>query len=282
MMRGIDVYHGNPSSTTAAAMVDAEFVIPKASEGQRYKDPEHDATVAAARAHGKLVGHYHFGWFGLPAIQQARHFVDAANPQVGDTMWLDVEREAGAPAAQWPGAASRVAFTLAFEAEVARLTGANCGHYANRSDWAELLNACTPPARAALLARPLWIADPSSPDGHPAISTPWVMQQVGIANNIDRDLFNGGPVQWKALGVSSSIVSPPTPLPTPVPNPHAKEDDPMSLLATSPQSKTVYVIPNDLTSKVPLDIDTYNSLAATQLYQRVSLTDAVMNGIPSA
>lgn len=216
MLKFIDVYHGNPTSTVDAALAASDGVIAKASEGGGYVDPEHAATVAAARKAGKLVGHYHFGWFGQDPATQAAHFVTAAGARPGEVLALDVEREANAGVAQWPASAhDRLGFLLEFSRQVLHLTGAPCWHYANRSDWAALLAAATPAQKAQLLALPLWIADPSSPNGHPAISTPWTMQQIGISAGIDRDVFNGTAAAFHALGVPT--VAAPAPKPVPVP-----------------------------------------------------------------
>lgn len=206
----MDCYHGNSMVSVRSALSASDAVVAKASENLTRDvarptyptDSSHDWTISLARSMGKMVGHYHFGWLGSDPIKQAEFFVNVADPLPGETMWLDVEREQNATAAQWPASpVDRLAFTLEFSAHVASLCGANCGHYCNRSDWSALLGAGTFAQEQALLARPLWIADPSSPDGRPAISQPWFMQQTAIVNNIDRDLINGDATAWAAIGV---------------------------------------------------------------------------------
>jgi GH25 family lysozyme M1 (1,4-beta-N-acetylmuramidase) len=240
MFPAIDVYHGNDPAAIAQAEAHADAVIVKASEALS-RDTGHDAIVANARNAGKLIGHYHFGWFGENMDTQAAFFVNVAKPLPGDTIWLDVERESG-DVIQWPASAPvRVAAVLAFAYYASHLTGARCGHYANRSDWAAMLNAATPIQRAALLTYPLWIADPSSPAGKPAISEPWFMQQTGSPGNIDHDLVNGTTYDWLRIAVPEPV-KPPSPTPTPLPpSPYATKDDKNMMILRRPNGIYLYI-----------------------------------------
>lgn len=74
-------------------------VIIKAGGGDDgiYKDSDHDANVANARAAGLGVDHY---WFNGPAstlAAQVTAFHTYANPQPGDIMWFDIESEGTMP-----------------------------------------------------------------------------------------------------------------------------------------------------------------------------------------
>lgn len=220
MLKFIDVYHGNSSSSIAAALPTVDGIIVKTTEDQ-HVDAAHDATVHAARAAHKLIGHYHFGWLGRSAQAQASAFVTAADAQPGETLWLDYEPEPGSGTAQWPAVAARVAWVLEFVAAVNKATGARCGIYANTSEWPALLRAASNSQRTQLLALPLWIAAPSYPAGKPPV-TGWLLQQTGIVGGLDRDVFNGTPAAFRALGVPSPVAAVVTPPPAPAPAPAPK------------------------------------------------------------
>jgi hypothetical protein len=67
---------------------------------------------------------------------------------------------------------------------------------------------------ASLGKYPLWIADPSSPEGSPRVPPPWktwAMHQYDISGSIDRDVANYStlPAMQKALGkiVGSGVIN---------------------------------------------------------------------------
>lgn len=291
-LRVVDVYHGNAASTITAAAPGFDAIVIKASEATT-ADKAHGITAAWARNGGKEVGHYHYLWVGTAIGSQVDAFLASAAMKPGETAWVDVERTSGltstGTAQQWGASwAQRLSSTLTFAAAVRSRSGARCGLYCNKATWSALLSAASTAQRAALLALPLWIAAPSDPVGAPGIHEPWVMQQYGISGGLDRDYFAGDRAAWRALGVPAPaqpvIVAPP---PTPEPAPptttrHHSEDDEMALLVNAPGNATIYVVPNDLSTKVSLDYASYQALVGTGNYKRTTLSAAIIAAIPTA
>ncbi len=91
---------------------------------------------------------------------------------------------------------------------------------------------------AGLGDRPLWIADPSAPVGHPRVPAPWskwVMHQFSETGGIDHDVFNGTADDWRALGGQHV---------TPHPDPTPLEDDmPTGLLTDGANAVTPIALP---------------------------------------
>lgn len=152
MLEGVDVSYAQGNYQPGAE----QFVIINASRanvglvsGSMYR-----AQVANARAAGKHVGHYFFNG-NIDPVRCANFFVDNLAYQPGDTLWLDVESEAGTNTVAWSPAEA-----LAFIQTVRSRLGVVPGVYLNRSlmdgfDWSQVVAT----------GAPLWIAyyNPSPP-----------------------------------------------------------------------------------------------------------------------
>lgn len=249
MLAGIDAAnHQTAAQVESALRAGAAFGIFKATEGQRSTDADHDTFVAIARRLGKLVGHYHFAWLGQSPSVEADHFLAVAKPRPGDVLALDAEVEPGCGPAQWPALSARLTYVLAWLARVKAKTGASPLLYVNVT---EAENLCAQARRVGKLAEltsyPLWIADPSAPDGKPhTASWPvWTLQQTGITG-LDRDVLNGDARTWAALAVPGArpgdfvdrgAAAPvPQPKPAPAPAPQPSRSYPMDVVLYAPRS----------------------------------------------
>jgi GH25 family lysozyme M1 (1,4-beta-N-acetylmuramidase) len=194
---GIDVsnYQG-----PAPDLSDKGFIIIKATEGTSVVNAGQEAQAAHARAAGLVVGFYHFLWPG--DIQaQAEWFVTRCASVPGDVLACDWETTEDNTAAS-------CAEKDAFLAEVNSLRP---GHkrllYCNREFW-------TSRDTTSDCGDGLWIADPDSPAGHPAVEHPWLIHQYGTAGGVDRDVANFASVA--AMKTWADPAAPKPPAPTPV------------------------------------------------------------------
>lgn len=196
-VNGIDIASYQSTTYDTAGL---GFVFSKATEGTNYTNPNHAGQVATARAHGLVVGHYHFVRPG-DMTAQATYFLAHANAQPGDILCLDWE-DAGVTCAE------KDAWLRYVEA---KMPHNRVVLYCNRDFW---LNRDT----TSFCGDGLWIADPNSPAGHPNIQHSWIFHQYSEAGGVDHDVSNlinlAALKAWTAKGVST-----PTPHP-PVPSPH--------------------------------------------------------------
>lgn len=150
---GIDVAVYQPPGI--AAMVRAEFVIVKATEGTGYVNPNLAAQVAAARKRGALVGLYHFADVGASSDAEADHFARTVAPHLDahTALFLDWENADDPPAGQeWKRTrTSYVAWAEDFMRRADRTTGRTLGLYCTLA--VSALDGWT--SRAS---RPLWLA----------------------------------------------------------------------------------------------------------------------------
>jgi hypothetical protein len=124
MLHGVDVSSYQPGWKPVA---DDSFVFVKATEGTGYSSNRAAAQLAAARAKGLQVGHYHFLRPDNVA-KQAAYFVAHADIRPGDLLVCDWENTRdGHPS---------VADAAIFIAEVKKKRPKNkVGLYCNASDW---------------------------------------------------------------------------------------------------------------------------------------------------
>lgn len=169
MISGIDVagYQATAYSTSGQA-----FVFVKATEGTSFINSKHDAQVATGRAHGLVVGHYHFQRPGSPA-EQAAYFLQHARPHAGDVLACDWEDT------RVPGA-DKDAFIRAVKAAQ---PGLRTLLYANRDFWLHRDST-------SYCGDGLWIADPSAPAGHPRVDHPWLFHQYSDEGGVDHNVGN--------------------------------------------------------------------------------------------
>ncbi|WP_063762300.1 GH25 family lysozyme [Streptomyces sp. NRRL F-5123] len=165
-VNGVDVARYQPTNYSTSGL---DFVVVKATEGTGYTNPEHAGQVATARAHGLVVGHYHFARPGS-VTAQADYFLAHAGAKAGDFLAFDWE-DAGVSCADKDAWLRYVK---------AKAPGHRVILYCNRDFW---LHHDT----TSYAADGLWIADPSAPKGHPRVEHPWLFHQYSDAGNLDRN-----------------------------------------------------------------------------------------------
>jgi len=244
---GLDASNVNAEALFRLRLPLVDFAILKATEGLTFVDPFRPTRAAQVRALGKALGFYHFDRSNDDGISQARFFVRIADPQPGDTLWLDMET---ADAQSWATVAGRAADFLR---TVGTLTGAKCGLYSDRSELVAVIAAADPVQRTLLEAAPLWFADPSHAQGHPSCPLPWAIHQYGSAGGLDANVTNPAFV-WAAMAVPGSHPAPtpaPTPIPpTPLPTP-APSDPKESAVLLFQDSTGIYFLTGAGTVHVP-------------------------------
>ena len=189
-----------------------DFVIVKATQGIGYVNPSHAPVVAAARAAGKLAGHYHFLDDSSPEAQ-AQYFWDNAGWIAGEQLAVDVE----APFADTPGG---VDATRRFVETLLRISGFPCELYI---DYSHLHSADWAPVAA--LGSGLWGAayndagfGDTGPFGFVAI---WQNSDKSTSGG-DSDVFYGDAAAWHKYGTPpgqplpapAATVVPPAPAPS--------------------------------------------------------------------
>lgn len=188
MLHGVDVSNNNG----VFAWGGEAFGFAKATEGTFFKDPLFPGNWSGMASRGILRGAYHFGHPGTSAATQAAFFVayvKAHGLEDDDVLVLDLEVTDGQPPAKV------AAWAAGFCAAVERETGKNVWVY---TDHAFINDGCC----AGLFTRPLWIADPSAPEGHPRDVQPWpvwVLHQYGQVGGTDVDVLNGDASVWRKL-----------------------------------------------------------------------------------
>lgn len=196
-VNGIDVASYQSTNYPTAGL---GFVVVKATEGTNYINPQHAAQVAHGRSTGLVPAHYHFVRPGNMKAQ-ADYFLLHAAPQPGDVLAFDWE-DAGVSGADKDGWLKYV------EAKVPHcrvLLYCNLDFWKNRD-------------HSGYVADGLWIADPSSPAGHPNVTHAWVMHQYSSAGGIDRDVANF-PNEAALKAWANKGAKPPAPKPVPKPAP---------------------------------------------------------------
>lgn len=93
-VRGIDISHHNGLVEWAKVDSGLAFVIMKATQGNRFKDPRFDSNWKEARKKGLVRGAYHYFHPGIPASEQFQHFKSVVQLEKGDMPpMLDVENK---------------------------------------------------------------------------------------------------------------------------------------------------------------------------------------------
>jgi hypothetical protein len=188
-VKGIDVASFQSTTYDTAGL---GFVVAKATEGTGYINPKHKDQVAHARAAGLVVGHYHYAKPGS-MTDQAAYFLKHAAPAAGDLLALDWEDSGVSNADK--------------DAWIKHVQSAAGGHrvllYCNKSFW---LHRDT----TSFCGDGLWIADPDSAAGHPAVEHPWTIHQYSSAGGTDRNVANfASAAALKAWAAKSSAAPPP-------------------------------------------------------------------------
>lgn len=146
------------SATPSVRGIDFAFI--KATEGTSYVNPKMHSQAEHARAHGLVVGFYHFLRPGNMKAQ-ARYFVEKCASLHGDPLWADWED---------PGVSCHDKDT--FIKEVIRLRGDThrVGLYCNTNYWwtRDTTSYC---------GDSLWIATYNGRPGHPGVQHDWDFHQ---------------------------------------------------------------------------------------------------------
>lgn len=188
------------SDCNVAALVDADCIIAKATEGTDYKNPCFENQIKTARKAGKLVGAYHYASKG-DAKAQAAYFAKVAGSYLtGDCIAvLDWEGSATQQGTDW---------AVTWLKEVERLTGVKPMIYMSQSVCSTFKSV---PNGAGL-----WVAY-YPPVTHPPFSyradfgksiKPWDFMAMwqycsdgrikGYSSNLDLSHFYGDKSAWKA------------------------------------------------------------------------------------
>lgn len=188
MIHGVDVSNNNGLHVWGSEA----FGFAKATEGTFFKDPLFAGNWSGMASKSILRGAYHFGHPGNSADAQAAFFVAAVRAHgldANDVLVLDLEVTDGQPPAKV------AAWAVEFCEAVERSTGKNVWVY---TDHAFISDGCC----TGLFTHPLWIADPSAPEGKPRDVHPWpvwVLHQYGSVRGTDVDVLNGDAAVWRQL-----------------------------------------------------------------------------------
>jgi len=223
--------------------VPAGFLIAKATQGTHYVDPTHGRWRKYAHDKGWRFGSY---CFAEPTAsdgprEQARYFLDHANPRPGDLLVLDLETHA-------PDLAGWV---NTFRQVIGRQTGARCVVYTNLSVGSTMGDQH---------GTPLWVADWDRPAGSPRLPSGWGrwwIHQYGGVNHVDRDIVRttvgdvwsrfavpvllkvSTPIQATTPTPTQTTPTAPTQTPTPAPAPTPTPPTP----APTPAPPQMVIIP---------------------------------------
>ncbi|HUB37587.1 MAG TPA: GH25 family lysozyme [Streptosporangiaceae bacterium] len=204
MLEGVDVasFQGSPASWTSVAG-DIVWAAVKLTElepnGTKYVNPDAKADMDWLRTHHKGRIGYLFGHPSVEATATVDFFVTQFNA-IGlhdtDAVALDLETTDGLSAQKVAAWAVDVQSQLHKRLDRVPLVYTFI-------DFAKQGNC------AGLGGYPLWIADPSSPRGHPVVPEPWktwAIHQYATTASIDRDVadYANQSAMFKALGKKPS------------------------------------------------------------------------------
>lgn len=217
---GIDVasFQGPPGSwrSLAPSISWAAVKFTELSpDGSRYTDPDAAADWEFLRQQGKGRIAYLFARPGSSPAETVQLFasvVAEAGLERGDGICLDHETTDGRNPAQVTVWAKSVLRQL--QGQLGRVPLV----YTFR-DFAAAGNC------SGLQGYPLWISDPSSPAGRPAVPAPWkawAIHQFAITGAVDRDVASFATLDAMARGLGVPGVTPP-PSPAPAPQPKERE-----------------------------------------------------------
>lgn len=154
------------------------FVFVKATEGTGYTNPDRASQIAAGRAGGLVVGHYHYPHMAADPAAEADYFLKHAAPQADDLIVLDWEgyddHNKNVPFSR------KVAYKAAWLAHVQKARPLlQVGTYCN----GDYLDQDPHGAYGDFL----WIATANLAAGLPGIAHAWLFHQYSTAGGIDHD-----------------------------------------------------------------------------------------------
>lgn len=166
MIKGYDIAGYQPVDFTTAGI---DFVCIKITEGTSYTNPNWVGQRTTARNAHLVPGFYHFARPGSMQAQ-ADYFLSKIKLQIGDWLAFDWE-DAGVPSADKD----------AWIRYVKQKTGHKVVLYCNKDFWFNR-------DKSGYVGDGLWIADPNSPAGHPAVQAPWLIHQYSETAGYDHDV----------------------------------------------------------------------------------------------
>lgn len=198
-INGIDVadYQGPTPDVSGST-----FVLIKATEGTTVVNADQVAQAAHARAAGCLVGFYHF-LHGGSIPEQAEFFVTQCASVPGDSLWIDWETTEDGTHATCAEKDQMLAAVKTLRPDH------RVGLYCDLTFWktVDTTSDC---------GDALWVADPGSPAGHPAVVHPWTIHQWGI-RGVDQDVADFASVEAMREWANPTAPKPPSPKPVPKP-----------------------------------------------------------------
>lgn len=181
-----------------------EILAIKASEGNFFLDPEFGDNWIFAKTHEKARVAYHFLHPSIPGLQQAQFFLDQVSRyglENGDMFAVDAETTDGQPVPVFQEVIKE--FCDYLHAQTKAIPFAYSNIFTIQAGNLDTVSSL-----------PLWIADPSSPPGHPRVPHPfegWLIHQYGIIRGIDADVVNATSVNQ--LAKYGALISEPEPPP---------------------------------------------------------------------
>jgi hypothetical protein len=202
VLHGIDVSSYQPPTPDVSGLA---FLFIKITEGTSYINREWQSQYADGKAHGLVLGKYHYPNILAAPVTEANYFLAHADVQPGDVLILDWE---------WYGTSgvTSVVANAYKSAWLARVKAANPNNkvilYSDRNNW---LNVDT----TSYCQDGLWIADYTTA-GAPRIQHPWVFHQYSSSPE-DEDVANPSFTSLAALKTWAGVPTPAPPPPTPTP-----------------------------------------------------------------
>jgi GH25 family lysozyme M1 (1,4-beta-N-acetylmuramidase) len=206
LLDGIDVSSHQPENI--GYLVDYDFMIVKATEGDYYRNPNFKAQAGAALARGKKLGIYHYAGeydFADPEAEvpdpvvEAQFFITTVGQDyINKAIFiLDYEGSALHNGREW---------VRAFQNEVKRLTGVSCGVYCSASPAADQLIPQLCSEQGALFWNANYRYGDMTMYGYRHDIIPDLPCQIyqytsvgrlaGYSGNLDMDLFYGTIYDW--------------------------------------------------------------------------------------
>ena len=194
-IQGVDVSHNQGSlDWDVASGQGVRFAYIKATEGADWTDPASRSHQEAARAHGLVVGAYHYFTFCADPERQARHFLATVDLRPGDLLpAVDVENQGNC--LRDPDSGTLRVNLGIFCATVLRATGREPVLYMTYWFYWRHFGSRSP-------AGPLWLRTTlwKPPDG-----APWAIWQYatgslpGAGDPVDRDVLRDGAATLASL-----------------------------------------------------------------------------------
>lgn len=190
-IKGIDISHHNGLMNLDAAAKDGvEFVFIKASEGEKYRDPNFRLNYDKARHAGMKVGAYHFFRFDRDGTAQAINLHEVIKYRKLDLgVVIDVERNNNAKGVSDKVIKERLAAMI----DYLQMRGHRIMLYSNAEGYHELLHE-------EFGGMPLWVCSFK----RTPINREWDFWQyyhhgevAGVKGEVDLNVFSGSREEWE-------------------------------------------------------------------------------------